>query len=83
MRPNAIVMRHAASGAPHFLARQLDPIVNAGDGTHEHPTQALLDARTILDRRGSLDGIRVATSLGTLSWPITQVIVILQFQILF
>src|SRR6267154_6863837 len=45
MRPNAIVMRHAASGAPHFLARHLQiPIVNAGDGTHEHPTQALLDA---------------------------------------
>ena len=52
MRPDAIVMRHAASGAPHFLARHLPtPIINAGDGTHEHPTQALLDARTILDRR--------------------------------
>ena len=52
MRPNAIVMRHAASGAPHFLARHLPiPIINAGDGTHEHPTQALLDARTILDQR--------------------------------
>ena len=50
MRPDAIVMRHAASGAPHFLARYLPiPIINAGDGTHEHPTQALLDARTILD----------------------------------
>src|SRR5580658_8797287 len=50
MRPNAIVMRHAASGATHFLARNLQiPIVNAGDGTHEHPTQALLDALTILD----------------------------------
>ena len=61
MRPNAIVMRHAASGAPHFLARYLPtPIINAGDGTHEHPTQALLDARTILDRRGSLEGLRVA-----------------------
>lgn len=61
MRPDAIVMRHAASGAPHFLARHLPtPIVNAGDGTHEHPTQALLDARTILDRRGSLEGLRVA-----------------------
>ncbi len=61
MRPNAIVMRHAASGAPHFLARHLAmPIINAGDGTHEHPTQALLDARTILDRRGSLEGLRVA-----------------------
>jgi aspartate carbamoyltransferase catalytic subunit len=61
MRPDAIVMRHSASGAPHFLARYLaTPIINAGDGTHEHPTQALLDARTILDRRGSLEGLRVA-----------------------
>ncbi len=54
-------MRHAASGAPHFLARHLQiPIVNAGDGTHEHPTQALLDARTILDHRSGLEGLRVA-----------------------
>ena len=61
MRPDAIVMRHAASGAPHFLARHLaTPIINAGDGTHEHPTQALLDARTILDRRAKLEGLRVA-----------------------
>jgi aspartate carbamoyltransferase catalytic subunit len=61
MRPNAIVMRHAASGAPQFLARHLQiPIVNAGDGTHEHPTQALLDARTILDHRPGLGGLRVA-----------------------
>lgn len=61
MRPNAIVMRHAASGAPHFLARYLPiPIINAGDGAHEHPTQALLDARTILDNRPVLDGLRVA-----------------------
>jgi aspartate carbamoyltransferase catalytic subunit len=61
MRPDAIVMRHAASGAPHFLARHLPtPIINAGDGTHEHPTQALLDARTILDRRGAIEGLRVA-----------------------
>jgi aspartate carbamoyltransferase catalytic subunit len=61
MRPNAIVMRHAASGAPQFLARHLQiPIVNAGDGTHEHPTQALLDARTILDRLAALEGLRVA-----------------------
>jgi aspartate carbamoyltransferase catalytic subunit len=61
MRPNAIVMRHAASGAPHFLARHLPiPIINAGDGTHEHPTQALLDARTILDHRPSLEGLHVA-----------------------
>jgi aspartate carbamoyltransferase catalytic subunit len=61
MRPDAIVMRHAASGAPHFLSRYLPvPIVNAGDGTHEHPTQALLDALTIVDRRGSLERQRVA-----------------------
>lgn len=61
MRPDAIVMRHAASGAPHFLARWLPtPIINAGDGTHEHPTQALLDARTILDRRRHLEGLRIA-----------------------
>jgi aspartate carbamoyltransferase catalytic subunit len=61
MRPDAIVMRHAASGAPHFLARYLPtPIINAGDGTHEHPTQALLDARTILDRRPTLEGMRIA-----------------------
>jgi aspartate carbamoyltransferase catalytic subunit len=61
MRPDAIVMRHAASGAPHFLSRYLPiPIVNAGDGTHEHPTQALLDALTILDRRGTLESLRVA-----------------------
>ena len=61
MRPDAIVMRHAASGAPLFLARHLaTPIINAGDGTHEHPTQALLDARTILDQRESLEDLRVA-----------------------
>ncbi|PWU01119.1 MAG: aspartate carbamoyltransferase [Terriglobia bacterium] len=61
MRPDAIVMRHSASGAPHFLSRYLPtPIINAGDGTHEHPTQALLDARTILDRRAALEGLRVA-----------------------
>lgn len=61
MRPDAIIIRHSASGAPHFLARHMSiPIVNAGDGTHEHPTQALLDARTILDRCPALEGLRVA-----------------------
>jgi aspartate carbamoyltransferase catalytic subunit len=61
MHPSVIVMRHAASGAPHFLSRHLStPIINAGDGTHEHPTQALLDARTILDRLGRLEGLKVA-----------------------
>jgi aspartate carbamoyltransferase catalytic subunit len=61
MRPDAIIMRHSASGTPHFLARYLPtPIINAGDGTHEHPTQALLDALTILDHRGTIEGLRVA-----------------------
>src|SRR5271165_2925226 len=61
MHPDAIIMRHSASGAPHFLARHMDvPIVNAGDGLHEHPTQALLDARTILDRCPSLENLKVA-----------------------
>jgi aspartate carbamoyltransferase catalytic subunit len=61
MRPDAIVMRHAASGSPHFLSRFLStPIINAGDGRHEHPTQALLDAITILDNKSSLEGLRVA-----------------------
>ena len=60
MRPDAIVMRHSAAGAPHFLSRYLPiPFVNAGDGTHEHPTQALLDALTIVDRRGSLEDLRI------------------------
>jgi aspartate carbamoyltransferase catalytic subunit len=61
MRPDAIVMRHSASGAPHFLSRFLPtPIINAGDGKHEHPTQALLDAVTILDYKPKLEGLRVA-----------------------
>ena len=61
MNPDIIVMRHAASGAPHFLARHLStPMINAGDGQHEHPTQALLDALTILEVKGTLQGLRVA-----------------------
>src|ERR1039457_1371539 len=61
MRPDAIVMRHSASGAPHFLARYLNtPIINAGDGAHEHPTQALLDAFTILEYKPVLEGLTVA-----------------------
>lgn len=61
MNPDIIVMRHSASGAPHFLSRYLStPMINAGDGRHEHPTQALLDALTILDVKGSLEGLRVA-----------------------
>ena len=61
MKPDCLVMRHSASGAPEFAAQRLEiPVVNAGDGTHEHPTQALLDALTIRDRRGSLEGLNVA-----------------------
>jgi aspartate carbamoyltransferase catalytic subunit len=64
MRPDGIVIRHASSGAPEFVAQRLDiPVLNAGDGTHEHPTQALLDALTIRDRKGKLEGLNV-TILG-------------------
>ena len=57
MAPDMIVMRHASSGAPHQLARVCKAsIINAGDGTHEHPTQALLDAFTIRERKGRLAG---------------------------
>src|SRR5690242_9186526 len=61
MGSDAIVVRHSASGAPHRLAHWVKgSVVNAGDGTHEHPTQALLDAYTIRRRLGRLDGVRVA-----------------------
>lgn len=61
MRPDLVVIRHAASGAPHFLARHCKAsIVNAGDGTHEHPTQALLDALTLRRKKGRIEGLRVA-----------------------
>src|SRR5574337_111878 len=64
MKPDCIVMRHSASGAPEFVAQRLAiSVVNAGDGTHEHPKQALLDALTIRDRRRSLTGLNV-TVLG-------------------
>src|SRR6058998_2927963 len=61
MRPAAIVIRHPSSGAPHLLARLVDcPVINAGDGTHEHPTQALLDLMTIRQHKGEVDGLTVA-----------------------
>ena len=64
MKPDAIVMRHSSSGAAEFVAQRLEiPVINAGDGTHEHPTQALLDALTIRDRKGRLDGWNI-TILG-------------------
>jgi aspartate carbamoyltransferase catalytic subunit len=61
MAPDMIVMRHASSGAPHLLARLCrSTIVNAGDGMHEHPTQALLDAFTIREHKKRLAGLKVA-----------------------
>ena len=64
LRPDGIVIRHSSSGAPEFVAQRLGiPVVNAGDGTHEHPTQALLDALTIRDRKSTLGGLRL-TILG-------------------
>ncbi len=57
----AIIIRHPSSGAPHLLARYVDvPVINAGDGLHEHPSQALLDAYTILRHKKKLKGLRVA-----------------------
>ena len=61
MKVDMLVMRHASPGAPHFLSRHIDAnIVNAGDGTHEHPTQALLDAYSIRERLGEVGGKKVA-----------------------
>ncbi|MCL4150981.1 UNVERIFIED_CONTAM: hypothetical protein GTU68_016571, partial [Idotea baltica] len=61
MNPDVVVVRHASSGAAHFLSEQLSDtsIVNAGDGLHEHPTQALLDALSIKQRLGSFDNLNI------------------------
>jgi aspartate carbamoyltransferase catalytic subunit len=61
MGADAVVIRHPASGAPHRLAHWIDgTVLNAGDGTHEHPTQALLDAYTMRARHGRIEGLKVA-----------------------
>src|SRR5919205_10061 len=61
MKVDMVVMRHSASGAPHFLAKHIPAaIINAGDGINEHPTQALLDAFSIIEKFGTLEGVRVA-----------------------
>ena len=61
MNVDIIVMRHASSGAPHMLAKILKPsVINAGDGSHEHPTQALLDIFTIKEKRGKIEGLKVS-----------------------
>jgi aspartate carbamoyltransferase catalytic subunit len=60
MKPDLVVVRHSCPGAPHLLAGRLDcPVINAGDGAHEHPTQALLDLFTIRERLGRIKGVRV------------------------
>ena len=67
MKPDVLVMRHASSGCCDFVARHLDiPVINAGDGTHEHPSQGLLDALTIRDRKGTIENLNV-TILGDIS----------------
>jgi aspartate carbamoyltransferase catalytic subunit len=64
LNADIIVIRHSASGAPHFLSRVLNSrVVNAGDGAHEHPTQALLDTFTIREKKGRVEGLNV-TILG-------------------
>ncbi|MDI6753979.1 MAG: aspartate carbamoyltransferase catalytic subunit [Thermodesulfobacteriota bacterium] len=61
MKPDCIVIRHSAAGAPHLLARLMDvPVINAGDGAHEHPTQALLDLFTVREKIGRLASLKVA-----------------------
>ncbi|HEX2675663.1 MAG TPA: aspartate carbamoyltransferase catalytic subunit [Polyangiales bacterium] len=61
MRPDLVVIRHAASGAPHFVAKHIGcSVINGGDGAHEHPTQALLDAFAIRKAFGTLAGLKVA-----------------------
>src|SRR5215217_5113519 len=61
MKVDMVVMRHSASGAPHFLAQHIPAaIINAGDGINEHPTQALLDAFSIREQLGGIEGKRVA-----------------------
>ncbi|HPU29664.1 MAG TPA: aspartate carbamoyltransferase catalytic subunit [Syntrophorhabdaceae bacterium] len=60
MKPDVIIIRHSMPGAPHILARTLkSSIINAGDGAHEHPTQALLDLFTIKEKKGKIDGLKI------------------------
>lgn len=61
MNPDAIIMRHSRSGAPNLLRQHIKTsIINAGDGTHEHPSQALLDMMTVMENKGRLDGLKIA-----------------------
>ena len=70
LNADIIIIRHSAAGAPHFLARFLRAsVVNAGDGAHEHPTQALLDAFTIREKKGKIAGLKV-TILGDILYSL-------------
>jgi aspartate carbamoyltransferase catalytic subunit len=61
MKADVIVMRHPMSGAPHFMAKHVEAsVINAGDGMHEHPTQALLDMFTVREKKSTLEGLKVA-----------------------
>lgn len=61
MGPDLVVMRHASSGAPYFVSRNIGvPVINAGDGMHQHPTQAMLDLFTVRERKGRIEGLKVA-----------------------
>ncbi|MFA6666541.1 MAG: aspartate carbamoyltransferase catalytic subunit [Armatimonadota bacterium] len=61
MKPDLFIVRHQASGAPHFIAGMVkESVINAGDGMHEHPSQGLLDMLTIIEKKGRLDGLTVA-----------------------
>jgi aspartate carbamoyltransferase catalytic subunit len=61
MNPDIIVIRHSSSGSPHLLAQHIKAsVINAGDGTHEHPSQALLDMMTVREKKGKIDGLKIA-----------------------
>lgn len=61
MKVDLVIMRHSMAGAPHWLSGKIEPrVINAGDGCHEHPTQALLDMFTIRERKGKIKGLKVA-----------------------
>jgi aspartate carbamoyltransferase catalytic subunit len=61
MNPDAIILRHGAAGAPHMLARLVrSSVINAGDGRHAHPTQALLDMMTVQEKKGGISGLKIA-----------------------
>lgn len=61
MNPDVIILRHSSSGAPQLLAKRIDAsVINAGDGAHEHPSQALLDMMTVVEHKGKIEGLKVA-----------------------